>query len=533
MNAKINLPLLAFALAAPLLGQGSQPSPSKEPRRLAPFPQAWRKGAAAITPEACREWLSVLASDAFEGRGTGRPGFKKAAEFMAKRFEEFGLKPMGENGGYFQTVPFEGSQVQASETWLALEDKEGKTLQTIRVGKGLGGSIHAASDKTYPFVLVLAKSAKDLDGLQLKGKALLLLDRSKPWRFGLTEVGRALWGIRPGALILIDDKKASQDPSQRMSVRFVGKGSKGTRGRGRRLRPNRYALSTKAASELLSACGLDPKLLGGKRTGAFPIEGYTLHSHVQTQKRPAFAVNVLGYLEGSDPKLKNEVVGIGAHLDHLGKAPDGQVYNGADDDGSGSTGLLAVAKAFATNGRRPKRSLLFMAFCGEEMGLIGSGWYASHPVLPNESMVAELQMDMIGRNEENKRTGEKAEDNLNSLHLVGSKKLSDELHTICLEANEQFAGFDFEWDEEGVFFRSDHVNFAKKDIPIAFFFTGFHPQYHRTSDTIDRIDFPKLARVARLVYSIAWKVADLDHRPKLDRTYKEVMKAQGGRRRRR
>ena len=533
MRTKIALSLFALALGSPLWGQSSQPKEAKATKQLAPFPKAWQKGASLITPEACRQWLSVLASDAFEGRGTGKPGFKKAAEFMAKNFKEFGLKPMGEQGGYFQTVPFEGSQVQASATWLALEDKKGETLQTIRLGKGLGGSIHAASDKVYPFVLVIAKSPKDLEGLALKGKALLLLDQSKPWRFGMTEVGRALWGVRPSALIQIDDKKAEQDPSKQMSVRFVGKGSKGTRGRGRRMRPNRYAINKANASKVLKACGLDEALLSGAKTGTFAVPGFALHAHVETVKKPAFAVNVVGFLEGSDPELKKEVVGIGAHLDHLGKAPDGQIYNGADDDGSGSTGLLAVARAFCKNGKRPKRSLLFMAFCGEEMGLIGSGWYADHPVLPNKSMVAELQMDMIGRNEENARKGEKAGDNLNSLHLVGSKKLSDELHEICLEANDQFTGFDFEWDEEGVFFRSDHVNFARKDIPIAFFFTGFHPQYHRTSDTIDRINFPKLARVARLVYSIAWKVAEMDHRPKLDRTFKEVMKAQGGRRRRR
>jgi hypothetical protein len=526
MQIKIALSLFSLAMAYPAMGQSSRPRTTKVSIKRIPFPEAWKKGANMITPEACHEWLSVLASDEFEGRGTGKAGFKKAAEYMAKQFKEFGLKPMGENGGYFQTVPFEGSQVNAEETWIALENPKGKGVITLSLGKGLGGSIQAESNKTYPFVLVVAKSPKDLEGLELKGKALLLLDRSKPWRFGITQVGRSLWGLRPDALVRIDDKAAAQDPSKQMSVRFSGKGSKGTRGRTRRRRPNRYAIDKKSAAQILTASGLDPELLEGEKTGAFHSKGFVLHTHVKTTKKPAFAVNVVGFLEGSDPVLKKEVVGIGAHLDHLGKAPNGQVYNGADDDGSGSTGLLAVAKAFGKNGLRPKRSLLFMAFCGEEMGLIGSAWYAENPVLPNKTMVAELQMDMIGRNEENARKGEKAEDNENSLHLIGSKKLSEELHKICLEANERFTGFDFEWDEENVFFRSDHVNFAKKDIPIAFFFTGFHPQYHRTSDTIDRINFPKLARVARLVYGIAWTIAEMDHRPKLDRSYKEVMKGQ-------
>ncbi len=532
MPGKTKTLILALTLGLPLPGQSSRPIAPKDFKQPSPFPEAWKKGGDLITPSICREWLSVLASDQFEGRGTGKPGFKKAAQFMAERFKEFGLKPMGENGGYFQTVPFEGSQVTASKTWLSLEDAKGRTLQKFNIGKGLGGAIHAPSNKLYSFVFVVAKSPKDLEGLSLKDKALLLLDQSKPWRFGMTEVRRALWGIRPKALILINNKLAAQNPSKQMTVRFVGKGAKGTRGRGRRRRPNRYAIDKKAAAKILATMGLDPKLLSGQKAGSFSNKGFFLRTHIETQKKPAFAVNVLGLMEGSDPVLKKEVVGIGAHLDHLGKAPDGQVYNGADDDGSGSTGLLAIARAFGKNGTRPKRSILFMAFCGEELGLIGSGWYADHPVLPNKAMVAELQMDMIGRNEENPRSGEKAEDNLNSLHLIGSKKLSNELHEICLDANKRFGGFDFEWDEEDVFFRSDHVNFAKQDIPIAFFFTGFHPQYHRTSDTIDRINFPKLARVARLVYGIAWTLAEMDHRPKLDRTFKEVMKSQGRRRRR-
>ncbi|MFQ5506029.1 MAG: M28 family metallopeptidase, partial [Planctomycetota bacterium] len=253
------------------------------------------------------------------------------------------------------------------------------------------------------------------------------------------------------------------------------------------------------------------------------------------QSSPVFAANVIGFLEGSDPELEKEIVGIGSHLDHIG-VTRGQINNGADDDGSGTTGVLSIAKAFSLNGKRPRRSLLFMCFCGEEKGLIGSRYYAEHPVFANERMVAELQMDMIGRNEERSarrnRPAERAEDNLNSLHLIGTRKLSEELHGICVEMNEKHAGFDFEYDEEDVFFRSDHVNFARQGIPIAFFFTGFHPQYHRPDDTIDRIDFPKLVRVVRLVYAIAFELADRDKRPKVDRSFEEATQRRGGRRRR-
>ena len=231
-------------------------------------------------------------------------------------------------------------------------------------------------------------------------------------------------------------------------------------------------------------------------------------------------------LEGSDPVLKNEIVGIGSHLDHIGARGE-RINNGADDDGSGTTGVIAVSRAFGMNPVKPRRSVLFMCFAGEERGMIGSGYYADNPIFPNQEMVVELQMDMIGRNEEvvDRRSGkvtEKASDNVNSLHLIGSKKLSESLHNTCVAINEAHIGFAFEYDEEDVFYRSDHVKFAQKDIPVAFFFTGFHPQYHRPDDTVEKINFPKLARVAKLVYSVAFEIGDADQRPKRDRLWKDV-----------
>ena len=220
------------------------------------------------------------------------------------------------------------------------------------------------------------------------------------------------------------------------------------------------------------------------------VSSFTCRSNIEVETKTVFACNVVGMLRGRDPKLSKEIVGIGSHLDHIGKRGT-VINNGADDDGSGTTGVLAVARAFAKNKIKPKRSLLFMAFCGEEMGLIGSNYYVEHPLFENSSMVAELQMDMIGRNEERARRSkdvddsEKAEDNINCLHLVGTKKLSDEMHQICLAANEKYGRFAIEYDEENVFGRSDHKNFARKDIPIAFFFTGFHPQYHKPDDTVE------------------------------------------------
>ncbi|RYG43085.1 M28 family peptidase, partial [bacterium] len=220
--------------------------------------------------------------------------------------------------------------------------------------------------------------------------------------------------------------------------------------------------------------------------------------------------NVVGLLEGSDPTLKEQIVGIGAHLDHMGKSGD-TIFYGADDDGSGSAALLLTARALTTSSVKPKRSILFMAFCGEEMGLIGSGHYADNPIYPHSQMVAELQMDMVGRDSDGEQNGDssridKASENTDTMRLVGSKRISTELDAMILRLN-QHTGFKFKYDSEDVYTRSDHYNFAKNGIPIAFFFDGFHPDYHQPTDTVEKINFLKLTTTARLVYLTATELA--------------------------
>jgi Zn-dependent M28 family amino/carboxypeptidase len=245
----------------------------------------------------------------------------------------------------------------------------------------------------------------------------------------------------------------------------------------------------------------------------------TVEVKVETAQAPA--MNVWGVLPGSDPVLKDEYVVIGSHLDHLGER-GGTVYPGADDDGSGTTGVMAVAQMFAKNGVRPKRSVLFVCFSAEERGLVGSRYFVDNCPVPLSSIAAELQMDMIGRSEEESRDGgrlvnkgETAADNKNVIHLVGTEKMSSALHDLCMDKN-TVAGFDIEFDQESLFTRSDHANFAYKGVPIAFFFTGIHKDYHQPSDTPDKIDYPKLLRIARYVYDIGFEVAVGEQRPMID-----------------
>jgi Zn-dependent M28 family amino/carboxypeptidase len=177
--------------------------------------------------------------------------------------------------------------------------------------------------------------------------------------------------------------------------------------------------------------------------------------------------------------------------------------------------MLLVAEAVSKNPVKPKRSIVFMAFCAEEMGLIGSKYYTDNPIMPLENMVCLLQMDMVGRNEQTNT--ERAEDNVNTIHLIGSKRISTELHNITIDANRHI-GFEFEYDEEDVYTRSDHYNFAAKGVPITFVFSGFHPDYHQPTDTPDKINFDKIVSAARLNYLVLQRVSELPHMVRRDVT---------------
>lgn len=527
----VPLTLLLSATTGPGRQETSQAKSAREAfsrkSGRVPLPADRRPGGATITAEQCREWLGYLAADDLAGRATGTPGFKKAADYVAAHFAEFGLEPVGDDGTYFQAVPWARLVAVPAQTSLRLLDSTGKAVFEVRAGEGLGGSLTEQSKGEYDLVFLKADAA-DAVGDDLEGKAVLLLDESRR-RGRWSPVARALMRARPGVVVAIDDAQAKQELPVR--TRFTGRGRR-TQGRFRR--PNRFAITEAAARLLLEGAGVEADLIGGK-PGATPVPDVRLATQVTIRQEAVFAANVVGLLRGRDPQLATEIVGVGSHLDHIGTR-GGQINNGADDDGSGTTGVLAVARAFSKNPHKPRRSLLFMCFAGEENGLIGSRYYTENPIFPNASMVAELQMDMIGRNEErvDRRTGEileGPEENENSLHLIGTKKLSMELHELCVELNREHVGFDLEYDEEDVFYRSDHANFARQNIPIAFFFTGFHPQYHRPDDTVDRINFPKLVRVAQLVYAIAFELAEQKGRPSLDREWKDIPQTRGRRRR--
>ncbi|MFT4877807.1 MAG: Zn-dependent M28 family amino/carboxypeptidase, partial [bacterium] len=226
--------------------------------------------------------------------------------------------------------------------------------------------------------------------------------------------------------------------------------------------------------------------------------------------------NVLGYLEGSD--LKEELLVITAHYDHLG-IHDGVIHNGADDDGSGTVAVLELAEAFAkakAAGNGPRRSILFMPVAGEEMGLLGSSYYAENPVFPLENTIADLNIDMIGRMDENH------EGNPDYVYLIGADKLSTELHQISEDANTYYTQLELDYtfndpeDPNRFYYRSDHYNFAKNNIPVIFYFNGVHADYHKATDTVEKIHFGKIAAISKLIFHTAWQLVNQDKRIEVD-----------------
>ncbi len=486
-------------------------------------------GAAAVSIDDCKKWLHTLASPEFEGRQTGYPGFRKAADYVSAQFKSIGLEARGENGSYLQTVPWTTATAVPEKTYMAFR-KAG--TEALRIpAERLAGRATANTSVDGDVVLLVVKPVavegqgnrrqmrvpkiEGLAGVDVAGKVVLLhivpgedATAAAMTRFG---VQRELAGKNPAIVLAAQLEPTTGGLRGRSGPgRGTGRGVTG----GRRA-PLDATLGGEDLDALLAQAKLDRSALTGD-TMLLEL-GLSAEIRVEVQEQPGPAWNVWGVLPGSDPKLRDEYVVIGSHLDHVGLG--GGLHPGADDDASGTTGVLAVATMFAKNSKRPPRSILFVCFAGEEDGLIGSRFFSENPPVPLEAMVAELQMDMIGRDEEENvegNRGEKAEDNLNTLHLIGTQKLAPRLHEICLQHNDR-AGFEIEYDQEGMFSRSDHANFARMGVPIAFFFTGLHRDYHRPTDTPDKINFDKLLRIATYVYDVAYTLAAQEGRPTIDR----------------
>jgi Zn-dependent M28 family amino/carboxypeptidase len=260
-------------------------------------------------------------------------------------------------------------------------------------------------------------------------------------------------------------------------------------------------------------------------------EAKTVGLKIVEIKDTQYTRNVVAIVPGTDKDLKNEYVAFGAHIDHVGMRPTGtgdRIFNGADDDGSGTVAILEIAHAFLT-GPRPKRSCLFVWHCGEEKGLWGSAYFTDHPTVDIKQIVTQLNIDMIGRSKaaDDTKPANKILTAPDEIYVVGSKKMSTDLLKVSESVNSNYLKikFNYHYDEpndpEMIFFRSDHYNYARKGIPIIFYYDGAHEDYHRVGDEVSKIDFNKMTNVTRTVYATGFTLADNKKRPTVDKPLKE------------
>ncbi|GLR18709.1 hypothetical protein GCM10007940_33250 [Portibacter lacus] len=483
------------------------------------------KAAMTITKEDLTKHLTILASDEFQGRETGYPGNDLASAYIAGEIKRIGIEPIT-GDSYFQKVDFKWiswddisitvGENRYKHLWdfLSFPDKnvdlgEVDLDEVIFLGYGI-------DDPKYT----------DYKRAKIEGK-VIMINEGEP----MDEDGKYIisgdtqeteWSQYPEKKLELAHKMGAK------AVLIITKDIQKMLGENRRklLGPtvvigqsedeeapvaNSIYISSNIAKDIIGS--KSKKMIKARKKMA---KGKSKSLKLKTdmkliQKRKDYSLagnNILAYMEGTDKK--DELLVVSAHYDHVGMKGD-DVYNGADDNGSGSTTVLELAEAFQKAkmaGNGPRRSILFLWVTGEEKGLLGSEYYATYPVFPLENTIADINIDMVGR------VDEKYKDNPNYIYVIGSDRISTDLHDANEEVNRNYSQITLDYtynsedDPNRFYFRSDHYNFAKNGIPSIFFFNGVHEDYHKITDTVDKINFDKMTNVARHIFYLAWKLSN-------------------------
>ncbi len=471
----------------------------------------------SITVEDLKEDLTILASDALEGRETGKRGQKMAAAFIESAFRDLGLQPVIKNGdkmSYFQEVELVATR--PGDIYIKIGDE---TLKNMEGGVVYSGTGQDTQEIPVDIVYGGTGSEAELTSLDMTNKGLVII---QPDRINMRNASKMAYknGAKMVFVVNQDSDEKFEEYLKKYS-RYLTNERLGLASAESDfamgnfyIKPSVAERLTKTSMEKLLKANEDFEK--GKTNALAKIKGNKAYFKLGVEKREVISENVLGFLEGSD--LKDEIVIITAHYDHVG-VNDGKVYNGADDDGSGTVGLLEIAEAFSmakAEGHGPRRSVLFMPVTGEEKGLLGSAYYAEHPVFPFENTMVDLNIDMIGR------IGNRNFETEDYVFLVGADKLSQELHDISEEVNHTYTNLhlDYTFNDqdhpERIYYRSDHWNFAKNNVPIIFYYNGSHIDYHKDTDTVDKIEFDLLKKRTELIFYTAWELANREGKLKMN-----------------
>jgi hypothetical protein len=476
----------------------------------AAFPTA-AGAAATITGADVRRRIEVIAHDSMGGRATPSPGLEKTAAWVAAELERSGVGPGGDAGGYLQRYAIRTTVLEPAASSASFGGA------ALRFGRDVAPAYAFVlpSDERAGSLVVVSGTAlteASFASSTLAGRHVLVVpaERGEPRTPSVSAVVRAVLAAGPLAVWLASDR-GDADWAARANAEL--------RRRHRTIGDPELLSALVVRDEIvapeLERVGLDLEELrerGGRPVRVEEAPGVRVTLAARTRLvEEEIAPNVVGILRGSDPALRDEYVVFSAHMDHVGVgAPDpsgDSIYNGADDDASGTSTVLELAEAFARLEPRPARSLIFLTVSGEERGLWGSDWFAGHPPVPIERVVANLNIDMIGRNWPDTIVAIGREHSDLGATLERVNRAHPELGMTAI---------DDPWPAESFYTRSDHYNFARRGVPILFFFSGTHADYHRPSDEAERIDVDKTARVGRLLFWLGLEIANGRGRPRWD-----------------
>ncbi|HKV74345.1 MAG TPA: M28 family peptidase [Gemmatimonadales bacterium] len=487
---------------------------------------ALKSAAATITEADVRKRIFIIADDSMQGRDTPSRGLDLTAQYVADQFKKAGLKPGGMDGSWFVKYQVRRTRFDGAGSHVGfIAGGVDRDVSFTRDAFWRENEVPAGEVGGPAVVIGGALDPAAVGGLDLAGKtAILILDYSKPRPATVRPTLDALIG-RAAAVVIVTNRdtvqlaqiiaQATAPRTDRVEPPVPGKKSAPV-----------VEVHERAILDLLTTNLIQPDAIRS-RSDLFvePLPALKVMVHAREEVlSEALAPITVGVLEGTDPVLKKEYVAYSAHMDHVGVAGvSGQcravgadsICNGADDDGSGTVGVMELAEAFGQKGARPRRSMLFITVSGEEKGLWGSSYLVDHPPVPLAQVVADLNIDMIGRNWKDTivAIGREHSDLGTTLGRVNAAH--PELHMTAI---------DDRWPQENFYFRSDHYNFARKGVPILFFFNGTHEDYHQVSDSPDKLDAEKESRILQLLFYLGQEVANTTARPVWNpESYKKIV----------
>lgn len=494
----------------------SDPVPAPAPERAPavstpPGTLSSVEAAATITPQDIYNRVAFLASDSLRGRDTPSPGLEAAAAYLIREYQRIGLEPGGDNATFYQRYPLRRFGLDTASVHFGTVLADGSGNEMLEYGSDFfaapGGEIAGADMNHGRLIFVGRLGDAGLPTASYAGSIPIVTivgGYSSAWRTEVARARRLAFEAGATAVIVVAD---SSFPEQTFRQLALSSRSSQTTSIDEEIAV--IYLTSRAFARIASRAGASVRF--ARSGAAIPFEAVEAHfaaaRRIIQDARPP---NVVAILRGSDPTLREEYIVLSAHLDHVGVGPavnGDSIYNGADDNGSGTSALVEVAEAMATLRTRPRRSVIFLHVSGEEKGLLGSEYFSDRPTVPLNRLVANINVDMIGRNGPD--TAVVIGKNFSSLGATAERVAA---------AHPELGLFlsDDKWPEDRFFFRSDHYNFARKEIPAIFFFSGEHVDYHRPSDHVEKLDTDKAARIAKVIFYTTEVIANETARPRWD-----------------